>query len=72
MQNEKRLNSLIKSISKKCNAMIQKQQLNSASYACTFKTSINVNRHKMIVMIDSDATEIFMFKKPTDSKEFTI
>ena len=72
MQNRKRLNSLIESISKKCNTIIQKQQLNSASYTCTFKMSININEHKITVMIDSDTTEIFMFKKMTDSKEFTI
>ena len=72
MQDGKRSNSLIKNISKKCNTMTQKQQLKSASYACTFKTSINIDRHKIIVIIDSDTTEIFMFKKLTDSKEFAI
>ena len=61
---------MIKNISKKCNATAQKQQLNSASYACTFKMPININRHKITVMIDLSATEIFMFKKLTDSKGF--
>ena len=52
--------------------MTQKQQLNSASYARTFKTLINIDEHKMTAMIDSDATEIFMFKKLINSKGFTI
>ena len=72
MQDRKRPNSLIKSISKECNTMTQKQQLNSASYTCTFKMPINIDGHKMTAMIDSGATGIFMFKKLADSKGFAI
>ena len=48
----------------------RKKQLNSINITRTFQTSINVNEHRLITMIDSSATKNFMFQKLISKKEF--
>ena len=71
-ENEKSFNFLIKNISKKCNIIAQKEQLNSINYARIFQTSINVNEQRFTIMINSSATENFISQAFVDRKEFFI
>ena len=70
-EDEKSSNLLIKSISRKCNMIVQKKQLNSINYARIFQTSINVNEQRFTAMIDSSATENFISQILVDRKEFS-
>ena len=69
-ENEKSLNFLIKNISKECNMIAQREQLNSINYARIFQTSINVNEQRFITMIDLNATENFMSRTFVGKKKF--
>ena len=65
---EKKSNFSIKNISKKCNIIARKKQLNSINITRIFQTSINVNEHRFIIMIDSSTTKNFMFQKLINKK----
>ena len=70
-ENEKSSNLLIESISRECNMIVQREQLNSVNYARIFQTSINVNEQRLTAMIDSSATENFISQILVDRKEFS-
>jgi len=53
---------LIKDISKKCNILVQQQQLNLTAYARYFITSVKINSYQLIAIIDSDTTSNFIVK----------
>ena len=52
--------------------MIQKQQINSVNYAHIFQMLINIDEYNIIIIINSDATEIFILKRLINSKESAI
>ena len=55
----------------KCNIISSKQQILLMNYAQCFKTSININEKQIIVMIDSDTTETFIFSCLVEKFELT-
>ncbi len=64
-------NSLIKDISKKCNILVQQQQLNLTAYARYFITSVKINSYQLIAIIDSDATSNFIVKTFVKREEYS-
>jgi hypothetical protein len=70
-ENGKSPNLLVEGISRECNMIAQKKQLNSVSYARTFQTPINVNEQRLTAMIDSGATGNFMSRTLVDRKGFS-
>ena len=55
----------------KCNTISSKQQILFMNYAQCLKTSININGKWIIMMINSDATETFIFSHLVKKFELT-
>ena len=70
-QFEKKINLFIKNIWEKCNATTRKKQLNLINITRAFSTSINVNEHRLIAMIDSSATKNFMSQNFIERMNFS-
>ena len=56
----------------KCNTISSKQQILFMNYAWYLKTSININEKQVIVMINSDTTETFIFSCLVEKFELMI
>jgi len=61
---------LIKSISKKCNILVQQQQLNSTIYVQYFIISIKINNRRFIAIIDFNIINNFIIKTLIKRKKY--
>ena len=64
-------NSLVKSISKKCNMLAQQQQLNLTTHVRCFITLIKINDCRLIAIIDFDTISNFMAKALVEKEGYS-
>ncbi len=62
---------MIKSISEKCNILIQQQQLNSIAHARYFIISVKINNCRLIAIVDSDTTDNFIIRTLVKRKDYS-
>ena len=67
---KKRLNLSIENISKECDIITQKEQLNLISITRESLATINVSRQRFVLTIDSSAKRTNIFLKQIERKEF--
>ena len=68
---KKRLDLSIEGISKECDIIAQKEQLNLVSITREPSTTINVSRQRFVLMIDSSAKRTNISLKQIDRREFS-
>jgi len=63
---------LIENISKKCNILVQQQQLNLTAYIQYFIILIKINSCRLIAIVDFDTTNNFIIRALVNKKKYSI
>ncbi len=63
---------MIENISKKCNILVQQQQLNLTAYIQYFIILIKINSCRLIAIVDFDTTNNFIIRALVNKKKYSI